>query len=224
MAKTMLAARFHEHGDRDVLRLEQAPIPQPSATQVRIRVHACALNWLDVGIRRGPKFGAVPLPLTTGVDVSGHIDAVGERVADWSAGDNVTLYSLVTCGECEFCRAGEVTVCPKHRIIGEHTDGGLAEYLIAPAQNLIAKPKNLTHVEAAALPVVAGTAWHMLITVAELKAGETVFIPGAGGGVASMGIQNRQACRRQSDRQHIKRGKNGQGAGFGRRPCGQLSR
>ncbi len=189
MTRTMLAARFHEHGERDVLRLEQAPLPQPSATEVRIRVHACALNWLDVGIRRGPKFGAVPLPLTTGVDVSGVIDAVGESVADWRVGDAVVLYSLVTCGECEFCRAGEVTVCPEHRIIGEHTDGGLAEYLVAPAQNLIAKPKNLTHVEAAALPVVAGTAWHMLITVAELKAGETVFIPGAGGGVASMGIQ-----------------------------------
>ena len=186
---TMLAAVIHEHGERDVLQLEQAPIPQPAADEVRIRVHACALNWLDVGIRRGPQFGAIPLPLTTGVDISGAIDVIGEDVAGWHVGAEVTMYSLITCGECEFCRAGEVTVCPQHKIIGEHMNGGLAEYLVVPARNLIAKPKQLSHVEVAALPVVAGTAWHMLITIARLQAGETVFIPGAGGGVASMGIQ-----------------------------------
>ncbi|MDE2638932.1 MAG: zinc-binding dehydrogenase [Chloroflexota bacterium] len=187
--KTMRAAVFHEHGDRDVIQLEQVVIPQPASDEVRIKVHACALNWLDVGIRRGPQFGAVPLPLTTGVDVSGLIDAVGSNVRGWSAGDAVTFYSLVTCGECEFCRDGEVTVCPQHKIIGEHMNGGLAEYTVVPARNLIAKPANLTHVEVAALPVVSKTAWHMLISVARLQAGETVFIPGAGGGVASMGIQ-----------------------------------
>lgn len=189
MTETMVAVRFHEHGDRDALRLEQAPIPQPAADEVRIRVRACALNWLDVGIRRGPQFGALPLPLTTGVDTCGVIDALGEAVSGWQVGDAVTLYSLVTCGVCEFCRAGDVTVCPRHQIIGEHINGGLAEYMLAPARNLIAKPPNLTHVEVAALPVVSMTAWHMLISVARLQAGETVFIPGAGGGVASMGIQ-----------------------------------
>ena len=187
--KTMLAARFHEHGERDVIQLDEIPIPQPAVHEVRVKVVACALNWLDVGIRRGPQFGAVPLPLVTGVDVSGFVDAVGAQVSGWLAGDAVTLYSLLTCGECEFCRAGELTVCPRHEIIGEHRDGGLAEYMLAPARNLIAKPPRLSHIEVAALPVVAGTAWHMLITVARLQAGETVFIPGAGGGVASMGIQ-----------------------------------
>ena len=77
---TMTAAVFHEHGDRDVIQLEQMSIPQPASDEARIRVVACALNWLDVGIRRGPQFGAVPLPLTTGVDVSGIIDAVGAEV------------------------------------------------------------------------------------------------------------------------------------------------
>ena len=185
----MSAARFHEHGERDVIQLERVPIPQPAADEVRIKVAACALNWLDVGVRRGPQFGALPLPLITGVDVSGVIDDVGADVSGWRAGDDVTFYSLVTCGDCEFCRAGEVTVCPQHKIIGEHINGGLAEYVVAPARNLIAKPERLTHVEVAALPVVSMTAWHMLITVARLQAGETVFIPGAGGGVASMGIQ-----------------------------------
>lgn len=186
---TMLAARFHEHGERDVIQLEWVPVPQPGRGEVRIKVHACALNWLDVGIRRGPQFGAIPLPLTTGVDVSGVIDAVGADVAGWEPGAEVTMYSLITCGDCEFCRAGEVTVCPRHQIIGEHMDGGLAEYMLAPARNLIPKPASLSHIEVAALPVVAGTAWHMLVTVARLQAGESVFIPGAGGGVASLGIQ-----------------------------------
>ena len=185
----MSAARFHEHGERDVIQLERVPAPQPADDEVRIKVAACALNWLDVGVRRGPQFGALPLPLITGVDVSGVIDVVGADVQGWRAGDDVTFYSLVTCGVCEFCRAGEVTVCPEHKIIGEHVNGGLAEYVIVPARNLIAKPERLTHVEVAALPVVSMTAWHMLITVARLQAGETVFIPGAGGGVASMGIQ-----------------------------------
>ncbi len=185
----MKAAVIHEHGERDVVRLEQIPIPQPALDEVRIKVYACALNWLDVGVRRGPQFGAIPLPLITGVDISGVIDVVGEAVSGWLAGDEVTLYSLVTCGDCEYCRQGDVTVCAQHRIIGEHLNGGLAEYVVVPARNLIPKPVNLSHVEVAALPVVAMTAWHMLISVAGLQAGETLFIPGAGGGVASMGIQ-----------------------------------
>ena len=185
----MLAAVIHEHGDQDVVHLEQVPIPQPAAGEVRLKVHACALNWLDVGIRRGPQFGAIPLPMTTGVDISGEVHAIGADVSGWLAGDEVTVYSLVTCGHCEFCRRGDLTVCPQHQIIGEHINGGLAEYVIVPARNLIPKPKNLNHIEVAALPVVAGTAWHMLVTVAGLQAGETVFIPGAGGGVASLGIQ-----------------------------------
>ena len=186
---SMLAALFHEHGERDVIKLERVAIPQPGNGEVRLKVHACALNWLDVGIRRGPQFGAVPLPLITGVDITGVVEGLGEGVDGWEAGDAVTVYSLVTCGDCEFCRAGELTVCPQHQIIGEHVNGGLAEYVVVPARNLIRKPANLSHVETAALPVVAMTAWHMLISVAQLRSGETVFIPGAGGGVASMGIQ-----------------------------------
>lgn len=186
---TMKAAVIHEHGERDVVKLEQIPIPQPQSGEVRIRVHACGLNWLDVGIRRGPKFGEIPLPITTGCDISGTIDALGEGVSGWTVGDAVTVYSLITCGECEYCREGHVTVCAEHKIIGEHINGGLADYVIVPAYNLIPKPENLSHVEVAALPVVTMTAWHMLITVARLQAGESVFIPGAGGGVASMGIQ-----------------------------------
>lgn len=186
---TMRAAIIYEHGEREVVKLEQIDIPQLGVNDVRIRVHACGLNWLDVGIRRGPKFGAIPLPIITGSDISGTIDAVGDNVVGWNEGDEVTVYPLLTCGKCEYCRQGELTVCPEHQIIGEHVNGGLAEYVIVPEHNLIRKPSNLTHVQVASLPVVTMTAWHMLITVANLQTGEMVFIPGAGGGVASMGIQ-----------------------------------
>lgn len=186
---TMRAAVLREHGDRDQINLEQIPIPEPGPGQVQLRVKACALNWLDVGIRRGPKFGEIPLPLIGGADVAGVVEAIGDSVSDWQVDDEVLVYPLITCGICEFCSRGEPTTCPEHQIIGEHIDGGLAEYIIVPARNLIRKPQNITFVQAASIPVVFMTAWHMLISVGQLQAGESVLIVGAGGGVASTGIQ-----------------------------------
>lgn len=189
MTDTMQAAVLRRHGGREAVQLEEVPIPQPGYGEARLCVRACALNWLDVGIRKGPKFGAIPLPLIGGGDIAGVIDALGPGVTGWQEGDEVLVYPLVTCGLCEFCRRGEPTTCPQHKIIGEHLDGGLAAYTVVPAANLIPRPANLSFVEAAALPVVGMTAWHMLFTVGGLRAGEHVLIPGASGGVASLGIQ-----------------------------------
>ncbi len=186
---TMIAAVLREHGGRDAVRLEQVPIPEPGPGEVRLRVKACALNWLDVGIRQGPKFGPIPLPLIGGGDIAGVVDALGPNVTGWHEGDEVIVYPLITCGACEHCRRGEPTVCPEHKIIGEHVNGGLATFTVVPAANLLPKPANLSFVEAAAVPVVFMTAWHMLIHVGQLRAGEDVLILGAGGGVASAGIQ-----------------------------------
>jgi len=186
---TMRAAVLREHGNRDQIKLEQVPILEPESGQVRLRVKACALNWLDVGIRRGPKFGEIPLPLIGGADVAGVVEKIGDGVLGWQIGEEVLVYPLITCGVCEFCRRGEPTTCPEHQIIGEHIDGGLAEYIIVPSKNLIRKPATISFVQAAAIPVVFMTAWHMLINVGQLRAGESVLIVGAGGGVASTGIQ-----------------------------------
>ena len=185
----MKAAVLREHGGRENVRIEDVPMPAPGPKGARVEVRACALNWLDVAVRQGPKFGTIDLPIIGGGDIAGVIDSVGDLVEDWRPGDEVVIYPLITCGLCEFCRAGEPTVCPKHQILGEHIDGGLAEYTIAPAANLLRKPKNLSFVEAAAVPVVFMTAWHMLLTKADLRAGETVLILGAGGGVASAGLE-----------------------------------
>ncbi len=185
----MKAAVLRQHGERDAIQLEDIPTPEPGYGKVRIKVKASALNWLDVAVRQGPKFGEIPLPLIGGSDIAGIVDKLGEGVTGWDVGDAVLVYPLVTCGVCEFCRRGEPTTCPEHRIFGEHIDGGLAEYTIAPVANLLPKPARLSFVEAAALPVVAMTAWHMLITVGQLRPGEIALILGAGGGVASLGIQ-----------------------------------
>ena len=115
---TMTAAVLRRHGDRDAVKLEQVAIPEPGPGQVRLRVQACALNWLDVGIRLGPKFGTIPLPLIGGADIAGVVDALGPEVTGWQAGDEVVVYSLITCGECEFCRRGEPTTCPSTRSSG----------------------------------------------------------------------------------------------------------
>lgn len=185
----MRAVLLRHHGDRGVLNLEEVTDPEPGAGEVRIGIHACGLNWLDVGVRIGPKFGAIPLPIITGSDIAGTVDALGPGVVDWKVGDRVIVYPLIVCGTCARCQRGEPTTCPEHRIIGEHIDGGLAEYVTVPAANLLPMPTNLTFVEAAAIPVVFMTAWQMLIRIGGLEAGETVLIHGAGGGVASAGIQ-----------------------------------
>lgn len=187
--RLMTAAVLRHHGEREAIQLEQVLVPDPGPGDVRLRVNACALNWLDVGVRRGPKFGAIPLPLIGGADIAGTVDAVGQGVTGWQPGDAALVYGLVTCGSCESCRRGEPTTCPEHQIIGEHIDGGLAEFTVVPAANLLPMPANLSFVEAASLPVVCMTAFHMLITVGRLRVGESALILGAGGGVASIGIQ-----------------------------------
>ncbi len=186
---TMMAAVLYEHGDRSQIRVESVPMPEPGPGEIRVRVHACGLNWLDVAVRRGPKFGAIPLPIIGGADIAGVVDALGAGVNRWRTGDSVVVYPLVTCGVCEHCRRGEPTTCPEHRIFGEHVNGGLAEFVVVPADNLLPKPANLSFEAAAALPVVAMTAWHMLVKIGQVRAGEDVLVIGAGGGVASIGIQ-----------------------------------
>ncbi|MFQ5703438.1 MAG: zinc-binding dehydrogenase [Gemmatimonadales bacterium] len=189
MTRTMTAALLREHGDVSAINLEQVPVPKPSTGEVRLQVHACALNWLDIGVRRGPKFGPVPLPLICGGDIAGVVESLGPGVERWRLGDEVIVYPLISCGNCEACRDGEPTTCPEHRIIGEHLDGGLAEFIVVPADNLLSKPHNLSLTEAATLPVVLMTSWHMLVHIGDVKRGEDVLILGAGGGVASMSIQ-----------------------------------
>ena len=150
---------------------------------------ACALNHLDVWVRGGLPGIEIPLPHILGNDIAGVVREVGSLVSWVRPGDEVMLHPGVSCGHCAECLAGRDNLCRDYDILGSRRDGGYAELVAAPAVNVIPKPANLTWEEAAALPLVTVTAWHMLVTRAKVQPGEDVLIHAAGSGVGSIGIQ-----------------------------------
>ena len=185
----MKAVIFDQHGGPDVLRLTEVPDPQIKANEVLVEVRACALNHLDVWVRKGLPGIKIPLPHILGCDVAGVVRAAGELVTWVKAGDEVMLQPGVACGHCAECLAGRDNMCDGYDIIGSHRDGGYAELVAVPGINVIPKPKNLSWEEAAALPLVTLTAWHMLVARADVQPGEDVLVHAAGSGVGSVGIQ-----------------------------------
>jgi NADPH:quinone reductase-like Zn-dependent oxidoreductase len=182
------AALFYEHGSPGVLRVEDVPRPEPGPREVRLRVAAAALNHLDLWVRRGLTIPTL-LPHIGGADIAGTVDAIGAGVTGVQAGDRAVVDPSWSCGECAWCERGEESVCTGYRIIGEHTQGGFAEYVIVPARNLFAVPVDYPLDRAAAAPLVFLTAWRGLITRGRLARDETVLITGASGGVATAAIQ-----------------------------------
>ncbi len=184
----MRAATFHEHGGPEVLRVEDVPTPEPGPGQVRIEVRAAAMNHLDLWVRRGLPVD-IPLPHIGGSDIAGVVDAVGTGVVGVTPGARVVVNPSVSCGVCEWCRAGEESLCAEFRILGEHLPGGFAEYVVVPAANLRAVPDGFDLETAAAAPLVFLTAWRGLVSRGRLRAGERALITGASGGVATAAIQ-----------------------------------
>ena len=185
----MKAVIFNEHGGPDVLRYADVAEPRARANEVIVEVRACALNHLDVWVRGGLPGIEIPLPHILGNDIAGVVREVGE-VVDWvRPGDEVMLQPGVSCGHCRACLGGADNLCPQYDILGYRRDGGYAELVTAPAVNVIPKPKDLSWEEAAALPLVTLTAWHMLVTRARVEPGEDVLIHAAGSGVGTVGIQ-----------------------------------
>jgi NADPH:quinone reductase-like Zn-dependent oxidoreductase len=185
----MKAVLFHEHGGPEVLRYEDRPEPTIRPDEVLVEVRACALNHLDVWARGGLPGIEIPLPHILGNDVAGVVREAGELVAWVKPGDEVILQPGVSCGHCRDCLGGADNMCVAYDIIGYRRDGGYAELVAAPGVNVIPKPKNLSWAEAAALPLVLVTAWHMLVTRARVEPGEEVLVHAAGSGVGSIGIQ-----------------------------------
>jgi NADPH:quinone reductase-like Zn-dependent oxidoreductase len=186
----MKAVIFKEHGGPEVLQYtEQAPLPSIKANEVLVQVRACALNHLDVWARGGLPGIEIPLPHILGNDIAGVVREVGELVTWVHAGDEVMLQPGVSCGHCIDCLRGQDNMCAEYDILGYRRDGGYAELVAAPGVNVIPKPKALSWEEAAALPLVTITAWHMLCTRAQVQPGETVLVHAAGSGVGSIAIQ-----------------------------------
>ncbi len=185
----MKAVIFSQHGGPEVLQYTEAPDPEIKANEVLVEVRACALNHLDVWVRGGLPGIKIPLPHILGDDVAGVVGKVGELVTWVKPGDEVMLQPGVSCGHCAECLAGRDNMCDEYDMIGYRRDGGYAELLAVPGVNVIPKPKNLSWPEAAALPLVTLTAWHMLVSQARVQPGEDVLVHAAGSGVGSLGIQ-----------------------------------
>jgi NADPH:quinone reductase-like Zn-dependent oxidoreductase len=185
----MKAVIFEQHGGPEVLKLTEVANPQTKADEVLVEVRACALNHLDVWVRNGLPGIKIPLPHILGDDVAGVVREAGELITWVKPGDEVMIQPGVSCGHCTECLAGRDNMCDSYDIIGYRRDGGYAELVAVPGINVIPKPKNLSWPEAAALPLVTLTAWHMLVARAQVQPGEDVLIHAAGSGVGSMGIQ-----------------------------------
>ena len=164
---TMKAVVIHEYGGPEVLKYEDVPQPEPKQDQLRIHVIAAGVNPVDGMIRSGmfDKEGHRAFPVILGGDISGVVERVGSNITKFKSGDPVFAY------------------------VSLDNSGGYAQYAVVTEREAAPKPKSLTYVEAAAVPIVALTAWQALIDTAKLKAGQTVLIHGGSGGVGSFAIQ-----------------------------------
>ena len=185
----MKALYFKEHGELDVIQYGDVPDPIPGPEEIVVRVRACALNHLDIWVRKGWPGLKLEMPHWCGADVSGEIAETGKNVSGWKTGQRVVIDPGISFYTDEFSRRGEDSLSPGYHVLGEHMRGGAAEYVAIPALNLTAMPEGMDFPTAAAPLLVALTTWRMLIHRAGLKAGETLLVVGSGGGVNSMAIQ-----------------------------------
>src|SRR5712664_2984593 len=185
----MKAIVFHQHGGPEVLKYADVPDPVIRANEVLVRVRACALNHLDLWVRLGIPGVPIQLRHIPVSDVYGEIAQVGADVTTVRVGHEVVVAPGVTCGKCPACISGQDNHCRQFTNLGYMIDGGCAEFVRVPEVNCLPYPENLTFEEAASIPLVFQTAWHMLVARAELQPGEDVLILGAGSGVGSAAIQ-----------------------------------
>lgn len=191
VADTMRAVVLHEHGGPEVLGEEQIARPEPGPGEVRVAVKAVALNHLDIWVRRGGPAFHLEYPHRLGSDVAGVVDAFGPggEVPGLAVGDRVVVNPGLSCATCHACLSGRDNFCRQYRILGENTQGGYAEYLVVPRQNLAPYPGDLSFTEASACLLPFLTAWQMLVARAGIRPGELVLVHGGGSGVGVAAIQ-----------------------------------
>ncbi|ELZ23575.1 NADPH:quinone reductase [Halosimplex carlsbadense 2-9-1] len=185
----MYAVQYADHGGRDVVEYAERADPEVGREDVLVDVKAGALNHLDVWTRKGLPGIDLEMPHVPGCDAAGVVESVGAEVTRFEPGDRVAVTAGVSCGECEFCRDGEESMCVDYHIIGEHVPGVHGELAAVPEDNLVAVPEGVDWETAAAAPLVFQTAWRMLITRADIDPGESVLVLGASGGVGHAAVQ-----------------------------------
>lgn len=185
----MKAILFHTHGGPEVLEYTDFPTPQPQPGEVLILLRAAALNRMDVFVRNGWPGLKLELPHIPGADGAGEVAELGEGVNEFQVGDRVVVNANLGCGECDVCKAGQDNLCKKWHLLGETIRGTYCEYICLPVRQLHKIPNGFDLHQAAGAALVYQTAWHSMVTRGKVKAGETVAIVGAGGGVNSASIQ-----------------------------------
>ncbi len=185
----MKAAFFKEHGGAEKLLYGDYRDPVAGPDEVVVRVKACALNQVDMLLLDGRFPPPEGLPHVNGCEVTGTVETAGGAVKGLARGQRVILFPGFSCGTCEYCLRGERTVCVRYGYLGAHKDGGYAELVKVPAENVLSLPDTLAFEAGAALPLAFLTAWHALVAKAELRPGQTVLVQAAGSGVGSAAIQ-----------------------------------
>ncbi len=175
----MRAARYYKGESQ--LRVEEVPTPEPKHGEVLIRVAACGvchtdLHYLDHGT---PTF--LEPPMTLGHEISGTIEACGEGVKGWETGNRVIIPAVLTCGHCEACRMGRENICKTMVMLGNHIQGGYAEFICVPAKDLISVPDNLDLENASIIADALSTPFHAVVNRGEITPGQTVVVFGCGG-------------------------------------------
>lgn len=183
----MKAVRIHQFGGPEVLTYEDIPDPQLRKDQVLVRVKACSLNHLDLWVRKG--LPGVKLPHILGSDIAGEIAELGEYVTGFEPGQRVVVAPMHFCGHCWKCVSGLQNQCREFTVLGNGVDGGNCELIAVPAANIIPFPDSLDFNQAASVPLVFVTAWHMLVGLAGVRPGQTVLVLGASSGVGIAAIQ-----------------------------------
>ncbi len=183
----MKAIRIHQFGGPEALMYEDVSDPQPRKDQVLVRVKACAMNHLDLWVRKG--LPGVKLPHIPGSDVAGELVEVGEYITGFKTGQRVLIAPMHFCGHCAKCVAGLQNQCREFTVLGNGVDGGDCELIAVPASHVIPIPDSLDFNQAASVPLVFVTAWHMLVGRAAVRPGQTVLVLGASSGVGTAAIQ-----------------------------------
>jgi NADPH:quinone reductase-like Zn-dependent oxidoreductase len=185
----MRAVVFDKFGGPEVLELREVPEPALRPDEVLVEVKACGINHLDLWVRGGLAGLDPEMPHILGSDVAGVAAAVGAAVRQVKPGDPVLVLPTLSCGHCPACLAGDDNLCRQHDVLGRRRNGGYAERVAVPGSNCLPYPENLSFEQAAAVPLVFLTAWHMLVGRARVQPGDDVLVVGASGGVGSAAVQ-----------------------------------
>jgi Zn-dependent alcohol dehydrogenases len=177
------------HGSPGNFDLRDVPDPVPGPDDAVVQVQSCGLNHIDLWAESAGLPIPIQLPRTLGGEIAGRVLLVGSNVKDWCAGDEVAVQSNLFCGECEFCRRGDESLCLFGQLLGVNCDGGFAEKVLVPARSLIRLPAAVDFDTSAALTLAGSTAMHMLTNRASVHQGDWVLAIGGASGVGSAAIQ-----------------------------------